>query len=497
MNISSIPSVLADFLTAYLSVESDVRRAARAFAQRETKDSMRQLAVAVKETLERDVAPAILDREMAALTNVALTPRRAGRDLLLELFEALRREDGIPRALRVYDVFISYSAHDSELASWLASELRGRGYSVWLDRDEILVGHSVVDEVYRGIRASEFLIVLLTANSLRSRWVQEELSAARLRELDHDRVIVLPVKCEPGVEVPEILKTKRWADLSRSRAEGLDELTRAIDVHRSQAVVEMPERGGPPSWVGLQAWAAGFAGNLAQYGYDPAKGGHKEVLVGPADGDDVHIERRLLTDHLDRARVHLRGWGGPQFPYESRHAEMTNVNDGVCLSDTHPWPYSEWNFYFWRISTAGRFLQRSGLSEDGDLGADGNARLRGSLYVVWVLKDICTALMFASRLLAELPSLRRLIIVHRLLGTRGRKLASRRMSTWGVHDDLVCREENVEGVAMVTRDTDLESDALRIALDILWLFNWRNPSEALLRRDIRSFIAGTFPSQTW
>lgn len=496
MNTSIIPSVLSDFLTAYLSVESDVRRAARAFGERETKESMRQLAVAVKETLERDVAPAILDREMALLTNVALTPRRTGRDLLLELFEALRREDGIPKALRVYDVFISYSAHDSGLASWLASELRSRGYSVWLDRDEVLVGHSVLDEVYRGIRASEFLIVLLTANSLRSRWVQEELSAARLIELEHDRVIVLPVKCEQGIEVPEILRTKRWADISRSRADGLAELTRAIDVHRSQGVVEPPEQGGPPSWTGLQAWAAGIAGNLAQYGYDATKGGHKDVLVGPADGDDARIERRHLTEHLDRARVRIRGWGGPLFPYESRHAEMTNVNDGVCLSDAHPWPYSEWNFYFWRMSTAGRFLQRSGLSEDGDISADGIARLRGSLYVVWVLKDICAALMFASRLLTELPSLRRLMVVHRLLGMRGRRLASRRLSAWDVHDELVCREENVECVAMVTRDTDLESEALRIALDIFWLFNWRDPSEALLRRDIRSFVAGTFPSQS-
>jgi TIR domain len=494
MNASIIPPILADFLTAYMSVESDLPRAVRAFEQRETRESMRHLVLAVKETLGRDVAPAILDREIALLTNVALSARRTGRDVLLELFESLRHEDGMSQALRAYDVFVSYSAHDAALASWLASELRSRGYSVWLDRDEILVGHSILDEVYRGIRESEFLIVMLTANSLRSRWVREELNAARLRELEHDRVVVLPVKCEPGIEIPEVLRTKRWADISSSKEQGLAELTRAIDVHRSQAAVETPTREGPAHHTGLNAWAADVVSNLAQYGYDATKGGYRDVVVGPPDGEDAGVDRRQLLDLLDRTRVRIRGWGGPFFPYESRRAELTNVNDGVCLSDVDPWPYSEWNFYFWRVSTNGRFFQRSGLNEDGDLGADGTARLRGALYVVWELKDICAALVFASRLLGELPSLRRLIVVHRLLNMNGRRLASRRFSLWEVHDELICREDSIEQVTTMTRDTNLEAEALRVALDVFWLFNWRTPSEELIRRDIRSFISGTFPS---
>jgi len=65
---------------------------------------------------------------------------------------------------------------------------------------------------------------------------------------------------------------------------------------------------------------------------------------------------------------------------------------------------------------------------------------------------------------------------------------------WDVHDELICREESIEQVTIMTRDTNLEAEALRVALDVFWLFNWRNPSEELIRRDIRSFISGTFPS---
>jgi hypothetical protein len=102
--------------------------------------------------------------------------------------------------------------------------------------------------------------------------------------------------------------------------------------------------------------------------------------------------------------------------------------------------------------------------------------------------------MFASRLLSELPSLRRLIVVHRFLGMNERRLALRLGSAWDVHDELICREENVEEVATVTGDTNLEAEALRIALDVFWLFNWRNPPEASIRRDVRSFVSGVFPS---
>ncbi len=497
MNDGPIPQILADFLTAYLAVESDLSRAVRAFAARESKAAVQNLAAAVRELLAKDLPPVALTREIEALSNSALSPNSTARDRLLELFAALVRRSGPLQRVRAYDAFISYSSKDAPLASWLASQLRTAGYSVWLDSDEILVGHSILDEVYRGIRESEFLIVLLTKQSVRSRWVREELTAGKLRELEHDRVVVLPVRCEPDVDIPEVLRSKRWADMSESREQGLAEILRAIDVHRSQPALTTTGPTGPANHTRLLTWSEQIESHLEEYGFDRTKGGFKDILVGPADGEEAQLNRNQLLDLLEKTRVRIRGWGGPPFPYEARQAEVINVDDGVSLIDKHTWPYSEWNFYYWRMTTSAQFFQRSGLNEDGDTGPDRVVRLRGSLYVVWVLKDICSALMFASRLLREVPTLQRLVVIHRLVGMDGRRLVSRRLSEWGGDSDLVGHQDRIEKEATITRDTDLEGQALQLALDAFWLFNWRNPSEDLLLRDIRSFIGGTFPTPGW
>lgn len=80
---------------------------------------------------------------------------------------------------------------------------------------------------------------------------------------------------------------------------------------------------------------------------------------------------------------------------------------------------------------------------------------------------------------------------------QGQKLASRRFEAWDVRDEFMCREDSLESTATVSRDIDLDREAWRVASEIFWLFNWPNPRETLIRRDIRSFLAGTFPSPSF
>ena len=95
------------------------------------------------------------------------------------------------------------------------SALRDKGYAVWLDDWEILVGHNTVEEVFRGIVESEFLAVLLSPESCRSKWVQEELTTARINEIERRKVVVLPVLLKP-CDIPGPLWNKRYADFTSS-----------------------------------------------------------------------------------------------------------------------------------------------------------------------------------------------------------------------------------------------------------------------------------------
>ena len=75
-------------------------------------------------------------------------------------------------------VFLSYSAKDTGVARSLANELSRRGLQVWFDEREILVGDSILDRINEAIRSVDYLLVLLSDNSLKSSWVNQEIRMA-------------------------------------------------------------------------------------------------------------------------------------------------------------------------------------------------------------------------------------------------------------------------------------------------------------------------------
>jgi hypothetical protein len=88
-------------------------------------------------------------------------------------------------------VFISYRhiSPDQELAQFLADHLLRHSLSVFVDT-QLLVGDKWVEEIDQQIRASDFFIALLSADSIRSDMVRQEVELAH--SLSH--VTILPVR---------------------------------------------------------------------------------------------------------------------------------------------------------------------------------------------------------------------------------------------------------------------------------------------------------------
>jgi len=110
-------------------------------------------------------------------------------------------------------VFVSYSHYDREIAERLVSLLVLNGIPVWWDEWNVLIGDSIFTRVAEGVSACQYLTILLSKQSLSSRWVQEELDMAKVREFENRSVVILPLKIEE-VELPLALKTKRCADFT-------------------------------------------------------------------------------------------------------------------------------------------------------------------------------------------------------------------------------------------------------------------------------------------
>jgi hypothetical protein len=155
-------------------------------------------------------------------------------------------ETSAPSANRHPRVFLSHSAQDKErFARKLAIELRDRGADVWFDEWELLPGDSLVDKIFEeGLRGAEAFLVVLSQNSVSSRWVREELNAAVVKRIEQQCKLI-PVVLD-DVEVPEALRHTVWQSISdpANFESELDQIVRAI-----YGIRERPPLGRPPGYT--------------------------------------------------------------------------------------------------------------------------------------------------------------------------------------------------------------------------------------------------------
>lgn len=120
----------------------------------------------------------------------------------------------------VRDIFISYNSHDRKFAERLAQDLTTYGVRVWWDQWEMGVGDSLIKKIQEGIAESSWLAVVLSPTSVSSAWVERELAAAMVSEIESRRVVVLPLLLD-DCQIPPFLKDKIYADFRDSYESGL------------------------------------------------------------------------------------------------------------------------------------------------------------------------------------------------------------------------------------------------------------------------------------
>jgi TIR domain/2TM domain len=76
------------------------------------------------------------------------------------------------------DVFISYARSTELTAQTVAEALRGLGYSVWLD-DELPAHRAYSDVIEERLRAAKSVVVIWSADAVKSEWVRSEAALAR------------------------------------------------------------------------------------------------------------------------------------------------------------------------------------------------------------------------------------------------------------------------------------------------------------------------------
>jgi hypothetical protein len=149
-----------------------------------------------------------------------------------------RRYESVPRrtaschsashsgGILVTTAFLSHSHADKEIARRLANDIRSAGIRVWFDEAELGIGDSLIHSISRAIDESDFLLVLLSDDSVKSQWVTREVDVALTGEIAGKNVAVLPLLVT-DCEIPPFLRGRISGDF-RDGANYQGELSRLL-----------------------------------------------------------------------------------------------------------------------------------------------------------------------------------------------------------------------------------------------------------------------------
>lgn len=127
-------------------------------------------------------------------------------------------------------VFLSHASADKDFVRGVAVDLAALGHRPWLDEWEILGGDSIPSRIADGLEGADFVVVVLSASSVKSKWVEAEWQAKHWDEVNSRHVQVVPLLLE-DCEVPMLLKTKRYIDFRGDYASGMVDLARTLKGH--------------------------------------------------------------------------------------------------------------------------------------------------------------------------------------------------------------------------------------------------------------------------
>lgn len=110
-------------------------------------------------------------------------------------------------------IFLSHNINDKDFAHKLAHDLDCHGITVWIDEAELKIGDSLIEKIREGIDSVDYLAVILSPNSVHSKWVQKEIDVAMTLEISGKKIKVLPLMLEK-CDLPGFLLGKKYADFT-------------------------------------------------------------------------------------------------------------------------------------------------------------------------------------------------------------------------------------------------------------------------------------------
>jgi len=140
--------------------------------------------------------------------------------------ESFLRKSGVPdefiqyassligKAIEYYSCFLSYSSKDDEFARRLYNDLQGKNVRTWFASEDLKIGDKFRLRIDESIRSHDKLVIILSANSVNSDWVETEVESALEREQKEGKNVLFPI----AIDDEGFTSKQPWAaDIRRKR----------------------------------------------------------------------------------------------------------------------------------------------------------------------------------------------------------------------------------------------------------------------------------------
>jgi uncharacterized protein YjbI with pentapeptide repeats len=115
--------------------------------------------------------------------------------------------------IQYYSCFISYSSKDEEFAQRIHADLQDKGARCWFAPHDLPIGAKILDGLDAAIRLHEKVLLILSEHSIKSEWVEDEVTKAFEEERKRKQIVLFPVRLDDAITDTN----EAWAAKLRAR----------------------------------------------------------------------------------------------------------------------------------------------------------------------------------------------------------------------------------------------------------------------------------------
>lgn len=116
-------------------------------------------------------------------------------DILIELLPSVLGESPV----KFYSCFISYSSKNQDFAERLHADLESKGVRCWFAPEDLKIGDQFKDRIDESIRVYDKLLLILSKDSIHSKWVKYETDKAFAKEMKTDSLVLFPIRLDDDI----------------------------------------------------------------------------------------------------------------------------------------------------------------------------------------------------------------------------------------------------------------------------------------------------------